>query len=179
MLLKVWSYNGKGTAAQRLLPDRPRDCRYRSSLARCCRLSERRYNCQHTESPSQSASGWSARWRWPSGIAVGANEPIANQSPAVANSIGWRRQVVDISPNAYPGTIGKWCGFIEGGRELTGSVSDEEPDKEIRRRYHRRRNGSGYKCVRARRRDHSVSLANTTASVGEPSPFGSLHNTAV
>ena len=58
----------------------------------------------------------------------------------------------------YPGTIGNWCAFIEGGWELTSSVSHDEPDKEIRRRYHRRRNGSGYKCVRARRRDDSVNL---------------------
>src|SRR4029077_4896382 len=31
---------------------------------------------------SSRCRAWSARWRWPSGIAVGANEPIANQADA-------------------------------------------------------------------------------------------------
>ena len=99
---------------------------------------------------------WRARWRWPSGIAIGANHPIAYQADAF-DGYGVAH-VVNISPNAYPGTIGNWCAFIEGGWELTSSVSDKEPNKEIPRRYHRRWNGNGYKCVRARPRDYSVSL---------------------
>ena len=40
---------------------------------------------------------------------------------------------------------------------LTGGVGYEEPDKKIRRRYHRGRNDSGYKCVRALHCDYTGS----------------------
>ena len=36
----------------------------------------------HGVSRSRRRRAWRARWRWPSGIAVGANEPIANQADA-------------------------------------------------------------------------------------------------
>src|SRR5262249_18748735 len=100
---------------------------------------------------------WRARWRWPSGIAIGANQPITNQSSA-SSHFDWLSvtEVVNISPNAYPRTIGQvGSRFIEGGWELTGSVSYEEPDKKIRRRYRRGRNGSGDKCVCALLRDYT------------------------
>jgi len=97
-----------------------------------------------------------ARWGWPSSIAVGANEPVANQTSRF--DCDSSTQIIDIRGLSDPGTIGKgWCRFIERGRELTGGVSYEEPDKEIRCRYHRGRNDSGYKCVRALLRDYSGS----------------------
>ena len=102
---------------------------------------------------------WRACWRWPSGIPFGTNEPIADQS-ASSSHFDWLRvaEVIRISPNAYPRTHGQvGSRLIEGGWELTGSVSDKKPDKKIRRRYHRGRNDSGYECVRALLRDYSGS----------------------
>ena len=102
---------------------------------------------------------WRTRRRRPSGIAFGTNEPIANQTSRF--DCDSSTQIIDICGLSDPGTVGQGSRFIERGWELTGVVSYEEPDKndrqcelqepdkEIRRRYHRGRNDSGYECVRA------------------------------
>src|SRR5215475_10311821 len=65
---------------------------------------------------------------------------------------------MDIWGQCDPGTIRKaWGGFIVGRWELIDRLSYDEPDKKIRRRYYRGRNGGSNKCVRALLRDHSGS----------------------